>query len=70
MARTLTLYDLEESVYGSRSEGSKTGRQRGLRRVLKILGQGVGKGNRYEWTDQREFISLVAKIDALRKSLC
>ena len=71
MKRTFTLYDLEQRVYGAQSGNPTTGRQRGLRRVLKILqgGEGVGKGNRYEWIDPADFDSLATKQQIIRKSL-
>ena len=72
MDRIFTLYDLERRVYGRRSRNSTTAKQRGLRRVLKILydGNGVGRGRRYEWSERREFDKVVAHIRTLRRTLC
>ena len=64
-----TLRDLEWRLYGEVSADCRSGRQRGLRRVLRILGRGVGSGNRYEWTDPAEFERLVHQLHVIRKSL-
>ena len=65
-----TLRDLEQCVYGEVSTDCRSGRQRGLRRVLRVLGHGVGSGNRYEWPDPVEFERLARQLQVIRKSLC
>lgn len=48
-----TLYgvtDLERLIYGDTSS-YKSYRQKKIRQVLCSLGEGVGKGNRYEWDE-------------------
>ena len=65
-----TLRDLERCVYGETSADCRSGRQRSLRRVLRVLGHGVGSGNRYEWTDPAEFERLARQLQVIRKSLC
>ena len=42
--------DLERLIYG-RSSDSRSTRQKKIRRILRSLGEGVGSGNRYQWTD-------------------
>ena len=42
--------DLERLIYGSVSD-SRSALQRRIRRVLRSLGDGVGSGNRYQWSD-------------------
>lgn len=45
------VYHLERETYGSSSPDSRTPRQKKLRRVLRKLGEGVGQGHRYYWTE-------------------
>ena len=64
------LQTLAAQGYGEVSADCRSGQQRGLRRVLRILGRGVGSESRYEWTDHAEFERLVHQLHEIRKSLC
>lgn len=42
--------DMERLIYG-RSSDSRSREQRRIRRALRKLGEGVGSGNSYQWTE-------------------
>ena len=44
--------DMERLIYGQSSK-SRSARQRAIRRALRCLGEGVGQGRRYQWTQEK-----------------
>lgn len=59
----LGVPDMERLIYGRPSDDSRTPRQRRIRRVLRELGEGVGSGSRYQWTDE-ELRRLTPRVKA------
>ena len=57
--------DLERAIHGSTSH-SRSPSQREIRRVLRLLGYGVGHGYRYEWTTKKEMERVAREVRAPR----
>ena len=72
MKRILTLYDLDEGVYGERSANSRTGKQKGPAARAEDTERWSGCRERQPIRVGRpgRVRVLVAKIQSLRKGLC